>query len=409
MLTYAIVASRDGSQVDPAFLTRARESSAVRLTHDSDQYVSWKSRGGLVFAGWQSSHAPYGPHCHSAGDRFLAFAGWAWPLASPRQGWSSAWAEELRSSLTSKPGDLADPSLLSGTFSIFSADAKTASATLFCDVLGTGLVYLAETRDHFVFSNRADVAAQVAFGSLAKDSEAMAWMPFFTYMLDERTSFQGVRVLEPGAQVLFRPQGVRVVSQVPEWKRAALARSEQAAEGEEQRHDALAAVLVSHAETVADYPASNRVVRLSGGKDSRLVLAALVAAGVVDRFECVTIGPPEHADVRVVKELADRYGLQLRVVTPPQSNMGPVDFDLRLRLQTFQKSGMFGAGTSVASREPTATSNSAGCSERFSNPITPLKRPSTHPMTSAAITATTCASTRPASSGRRRPKSCDGA
>lgn len=342
MLTYVVVATRDGSRVDPGLVERARNSSALRLAHDPAEFVSWKSRG-LVFAGWQSSHAPYGPHTHATGERFVAFAGWPWPLASSPGAWASNWVAELLSGVRAKPGDPADPSLFSGTYSIFYANSADRMATLFSDVLDTGLVYVAEAGNHWVFSNRADVTGQVAFGSLEKDDEAMAWMPFFTYMLDERTSFRGVRVLEPGAQVLFGPDGVRIHEGTPEWKRASLSRSSLTPTEIRERREGLGAALVSHAQTVARVPAPHRVVRLSGGKDSRLVLATLLAAGVADRFEFVTIGAPENADVRTAQHLADRYALDLRVVTPPQAQMDPVAFDLRLRLQAFQKSGMFGA------------------------------------------------------------------
>jgi hypothetical protein len=48
---------------------------------------------------------------------------------------------------------------------------------------------------------------------------------------------------------------------------------------------------------------------LTGGKDSRVILAAMLSAGVADQFRFSTAGPPDLADVRIADQLVDMFGL----------------------------------------------------------------------------------------------------
>jgi hypothetical protein len=62
-----------------------------------------------------------------------------------------------------------------------------------------------------------------------------------------------------------------------------------------------------------EYPAERHIVRLTGGKDSRLVLAAALRAGIADQFVYETVGPPELADVQIAAELCEAFGLRHEV------------------------------------------------------------------------------------------------
>jgi hypothetical protein len=49
---------------------------------------------------------------------------------------------------------------------------------------------------------------------------------------------------------------------------------------------------------------------LTGGRDSRLILAALVAAKCFDKLRgCYLIAAPDHPDVIVGRMLAEHYGI----------------------------------------------------------------------------------------------------
>lgn len=63
----------------------------------------------------------------------------------------------------------------------------------------------------------------------------------------------------------------------------------------------------------ADWPGRPSVQQLSGGRDSRLVFAAALAAGV--EFEARTTGTPDSPDVQVARMLSEQMGVRHRLVS----------------------------------------------------------------------------------------------
>jgi hypothetical protein len=83
---------------------------------------------------------------------------------------------------------------------------------------------------------------------------------------------------------------------------------------------------------------------LTGGKDSRLVLAALVRAGVPVRAK--THGFPEHPDVTVAAEIARRLGIE-HVVREPATPDKKIDVATRIRATVLVADGMLSAFENV--------------------------------------------------------------
>ncbi|HWH43151.1 MAG TPA: hypothetical protein VNT32_00310 [Thermoleophilaceae bacterium] len=71
--------------------------------------------------------------------------------------------------------------------------------------------------------------------------------------------------------------------------------------------DAAAAVLVAALGGLAGWPGRPDVVPVTGGRDSRVVLGAALAAGI--GFEATTGGPPDAPDVVVGRALCERAGI----------------------------------------------------------------------------------------------------
>jgi hypothetical protein len=115
---------------------------------------------------------------------------------------------------------------------------------------------------------------------------------------------------------------------------------------------AVAAALVA---AVSDLVKTGQPVELSltGGKDSRLVAAALVAAGVpvVGR----THGFPDHPDVVVAAELARRLGIE-HIVRTPAAPGQQVDVLGRIRATVLVADGMLSAFENVGRPDPAASS-----------------------------------------------------
>jgi hypothetical protein len=70
--------------------------------------------------------------------------------------------------------------------------------------------------------------------------------------------------------------------------------------------------LVAATRALADWPGRPTLLQLSGGRDSRLVLAAALAAGV--EFDAVSAGTSETPDVLVARLLCERTGIRHRLL-----------------------------------------------------------------------------------------------
>ncbi|MEA2440024.1 MAG: hypothetical protein QOH76_1448 [Thermoleophilaceae bacterium] len=71
--------------------------------------------------------------------------------------------------------------------------------------------------------------------------------------------------------------------------------------------DRAAALLVAAVQALSDWPGRPSVVPITAGRDSRVVLAAALAAGI--DFETTTGGEPGHPDVEIGRELARVAGV----------------------------------------------------------------------------------------------------
>ena len=60
---------------------------------------------------------------------------------------------------------------------------------------------------------------------------------------------------------------------------------------------------------MAALPSDRRHADITGGRDSRLILALMLEAGVTDAFDFRTIGAPHAPDAVVGARIAERFGL----------------------------------------------------------------------------------------------------
>lgn len=306
-----------------------------------DATTSWQNRNGsIVFAGWQAtSPVPgVGSHWHGDGAGLTAFAGHLWPrtgLWHPSEPWAAQLAAKLRRD--GVPGSYED------FFGVYTAAHLTDEdrGFVFSDPFGVGLLFYGERRDLFVVSNRASIAARVLAGPRkvpSRDILGVCWTSFFGYVVGDDTAFQGVKAVPRGAFVAFDGRGNASVHRtVRAWEVGSQRDIGQTGE------DLAFEELTANVGSLAKIPSSQRTVGLSGGKDSRLILALLLAAGVADRFEFETDGFDRSPDVVVARELAQRFGLHHRVQPLSQVELTPEEYLERVRVHTHHHSGMLGS------------------------------------------------------------------
>jgi len=198
-------------------------------------------------------------------------------------------------------------------------------------------VYLAEVAGAVVVSDRACWAAAVA-GRMGDPDPAMAGA-FLSlgYPLGAATPFRGVRALG-GDRALRLTDGRLVMAPT---------------RTEEQRPAGAERVAGALTEAVRPLGGAGAPVELSltGGKDSRLVAAALAAARVP--FRARTHGFAGHPDVVVAGLIAGRLGVEHTVTQPrPPGAPGEADVLGRLRAAVLVSDGMLSAFENVGWPDP---------------------------------------------------------
>jgi hypothetical protein len=234
--------------------------------------------------------------------------------------------------------------------------ARSHAGTIWAD--GTGLhartgvtrvdpVYVAELPGAVVVSDRASWAAAVAGRLGEPDPVMVAAFLALGYPVGAATPFRGVQALR-AEQRLTVTGGRPVVTAMRD-------------EGTGTRsYDQVAAALVGAVRPLGELGVPVEL-SLTGGKDSRLIAAALVAAKVP--FQARTHGFASHPDVVVAAMIAGRLGVE-HVVTEPRAaareqaqEPAPDEADLlaRLRSAVLVSDGMLSAFENVGRPDPVVT------------------------------------------------------
>jgi hypothetical protein len=277
--------------------------------------LSWSDRPGAVrLAAWEAGPAPAPP---SAASTWCAHGeSVTLTLGSPRwagRTWSSAtaWHRELADALAAG-GVRAVTAGLRGSATVVVAHPDRG-LTVACDPMGLAFAYAAESPDLVAVSSVAALAALAVtpVGTRpARDARTAAPLAGSPYVVGCGTGFAGVRLLpESAVLTMASDRGAVEGGTLAPWLDHEPVRGctpDELIDGiVEEVADELRAALAA-----SDRPP---VVDLTGGKDSRLVLAVSVLAGLADELVFRTVGPPELADVRVATSLTQALGLRHEV------------------------------------------------------------------------------------------------
>lgn len=203
--------------------------------------------------------------------------------------------------------------LPSGTGGEFAIARLHRCGTLdaFGDTAGLHQLFHAEERPDALASRAALVATLL--GRREADAGAGLWLAAIGYRVGARSGWRGVRQLQPGERLL----GGRVVAAPRLGPVAGVPRGLNAALLDEGAGQAMALLRVA-ADGDAPMP-----LPVTGGKDSRAVLALALAAGLRDRLDLFTRGYEGHPDVMVGARIAATLGLPHRREPPLGSDERP--------------------------------------------------------------------------------------
>lgn len=201
-----------------------------------------------------------------------------------------------------------DPALLTRALPPFGVLARSPGrVTALADSMGFFPLYFAHGPGGGVGVSTSATALARAL-SVPLDPLAVAVQSRLGWQLGQRTLFEGVEKLAPGAVLRLEGDAVRVAEGAPPPAEpvplpVAVARSAQLLRASLER------LLDEHPDAV---------LQLTGGGDSRLLLSAIPAARRRD-VRAMTVGGPRSADVAVASALAARFGMQHAVHGAPSA------------------------------------------------------------------------------------------
>ena len=310
MLCHLVVIPK-GGRGPPAGVAELLSSPFPPLSEfrfvDSFRHGQWSSAHGTVhFAGWETEADLHGtgPSWHASEDSLSAVSGSLRLRGGVRRGGKSVaamFADHLDSENPARIAEACD-----GVYTAIRLDSSGTGAAL-TDVLGLRHLYAGENDQVFAVSTQAEAVAQILaqLSGPERDVVGVAGLAFSGFLIGNRTGFTGVRRLDPGEAVALestrpaQPARFEVYDPAP-WSSGrdldSLSRSDLVT--------LFAAELIEGVRVAAEARVEHRRADITGGRDSRLILAAILQDGLQDRFRFRTLGADDLGDVEIGTSIA---------------------------------------------------------------------------------------------------------
>jgi len=193
---------------------------------------------------------------------------------------------------------------LDGIFSAVRVDLGGESVECLIDPLGIARIFVHDGGDHLLLSNSVE-AIRIQAGVSAPDPLGLSSLLSLGYVARDHTLLADVRPLSGGTLHRFSAAGATSTTHFsPETVLSA-----------RPPRDLLTARVMGSARAAARSGASLRS-GLTAGRDTRVLLALLRAAGVAEGVDFYTSGAPDDIDVLVARTLAERFRLRHRLLVP---------------------------------------------------------------------------------------------
>lgn len=260
------------------------------------RHVRWSdASGGLQYAGWElgspaASVDPFG---------LLAYSG------TPRLRRGSLASADLRPRLEALSAHhRTDPDDVCDAYALVDLRSD-GQGTIARDPLGIQPLYVASVAGATIVGNRADLVAEVRSRvegqDPRRDHRAAVWLAFAGFVMNDATGFIGVDRLPQDGMLRVSSGAVENVALPSVWEASGPADVDFT---EDDAIDEVRADIASALHHVVDDTAQRPQLELTGGKDSRLVLAVAAGEGLVSAFDLVTYGAADLADMRVARDVA---------------------------------------------------------------------------------------------------------
>ena len=295
-----VVGWRAGGGIDPATPAGALRATLARLPFlPGEDLRSWAAPSRRAAAAWVA-HAPGRvggvEYAHQEERRLALFSGrpFAWGDDDEPDGLGPL---DPRTYL--RPLRELAPTL-DGRWAAVRCDDDEGVLEAGTDALGAYPIFQARGGDGAVWLSNNPSALRPLAGEGGLDHAALASVLGAGWSLGGHPVWRGVRRVRPGSVLRLGDGAAEERLLLPDHELARLF-------GAGLDASAAAATLVKTVRGLAGWPGRPDVVPVTGGRDSRVVLAAALRAGL--SFEATTGGPPDAPDVRVGRALCERVGI----------------------------------------------------------------------------------------------------
>ena len=184
---------------------------------------------------------------------------------------------------------------------------RSGLGTVRQDPYGLHPLYIGRVRGVTLIANRPQLIAveieRLTGKSAARDHRFAAWLAFSGYPIGDRTGYEDVRCVPFGATMRIDPDhGARFSFTDAPWLLPAM-------DIDDSWIDRIESELIANLRAAIRAMGHTPRLQLTGGRDSRLVLALAVRAGLLQDVEIVTHGKADAPDAVVAKDLTTSLGL----------------------------------------------------------------------------------------------------
>jgi hypothetical protein len=311
MLTWVVVTSSTGKPIAPDAIEPRLRLAAAAAPLGPTQEFRWASRSGrIVFSAWDRTlpTVPSGPCVDVHPGGLAALLGT--PLEPGNRWTTGAWLKELHTRVDVH-GASAVAAPLRGPNTIVHL-CDVGQGEIVSDPLGCALIFVGRTRDLAVASNRPaciePFLADTVGSRLARDVAALSWLVLLGNIVGHGTAHQGIELVPFGRRLVVEDDGELSTQPAPD-----PCLETQPVEAFDSLVSEALTELQAITWTLAGLDAPLRI-GLTGGRDSRLVLAALAAQDLASSVGYMTMGAADSPDVIVARELATMMDLDHRVI-----------------------------------------------------------------------------------------------
>ena len=245
---------------------------------------------------------------------------------------------------------------MKGSLTLYVVEGHQQCVTVLADPLGGGLVFMHRDSDGCAISS--DLRSLVSFLRRIGKEPRKSLNYLAAYVATGSgglvpASYEDIDVLPQFSYIEVCPQGVSILDYNCKTDFF---------NNDMPYQDALQATRVeisANISAMASAANPRKVAHLTGGVDSRIVLGALIHAGVQDEFSFYCSGGSTAPDQIIAKKLAAEYSLTMTVNSGLESNWVPESLEQQLLLPFIETSGII-SGVAQEGNSPSSTLVASG-------------------------------------------------